>query len=441
MQVIVENIDQFSRRMTVTIEDVRIEREVQDRLIGMLSTVKISGFRQGKVPLKIVKDIYSKSTRSKVINSLIQNSMREAITNNKISVAGEPHVETIKEDGKNIIYKIIYEIFPEVQEVKIDNLCVEKIVSAVQNKDVLTMLNKLREQHSSWEPSQFAAKIKNGVKIDFCGNINGKKFDGSDGSDVFVVIGSGSMPFEFEEQLVGKKAGENMVINMMFSDNHDYKSLQGKEVSFEVTVKSVSKIILPTLDDNFAALCGYSGGFSELKEQVVSNMKIELITALNIHNKQKIMNLLIVSNELNLPKIFIEDEARHLMKEESHNRSKQGIDVSNILSNIDNFRNLAKRRVSLSLLINKIVNDNNIGSDKDRVKAKINNIATKYENSEDIVNLYMKSKERLLNVEMTVIEEQIIELIYEHAKVENIDLIFSDVMNAKLSVQPNNTNT
>ena len=441
MQVTVESMNEFSHRMTVTVKVANIERDLQNELSGMLPTVKISGFRQGKVPLRMVKNVYGESTRFKIINSFIKDSMREIVTHNKINIAGEPRIETIKEDDQDVIYTIIYEVFPDVQEVKIGNLHVDKIVSSVQETDVLTMLNELREQHSSWEPLKLAAKIKNVVKIDYYGSIDGKKFDCSDGCDVLVVIGSGSMPPKFEQQLVGKKAGDKTFIHMIFPDNCHDKSLQGQDVNFEVTVQSVAERKSPTLDDGFAVLCGYSGGVAELKKEVVSNMESELTVALNIKNKKKIMEMLTVSNELTLPEIFIDHEARHLMEQENHNLIKQGINADKVSFDIDNFKNLAKERVSLSLLINKIVHDNKIRPDRDRVKLKIDSIAAKYKNPEDIVSLCMKSEENLLNIEMMVIEEQVVELIYKHAKVETISLTFSDAMSFQLALQPNHTNT
>ncbi len=217
---------------------------------------------------------------------------------------------------------------------------------------------------------------------------------------------------------------------MIFPANYYSKHLRKKEAYFVVTVKSVAKKILPKLDREFARLCGIDGGLPMLKKNLRSNMERELTTVLNSQNKRKLINSLTDNNKLLLPEEPIKREAQYLLEQERNNLNNHGVNVDLIKLDSNDFRDLAKRRVSFSLLISKIIHDNAIKPDEDRVQAVIDNIATKNEKPEDIVKLYKNNQEKLLEIQMMVVEEQVIEWIYEHVKVEESISTFSDVMKA-----------
>ncbi|PCH66115.1 MAG: trigger factor [Gammaproteobacteria bacterium] len=430
MQVTVEKVSELSRRMTVTVEDANIEQAVQDRLKAMQPTVKMAGFRTGKVPLKMVARNHGSTARGEVVDRIVQDSMRDAFSQEEVNPAGSPHIETMKEEGSNLVYTMNYEVFPDVKEIKLDNISIEKTLAEVKDEDVDTMLETLREQRMTWEPLKRAAKEEDGITIDFVGSIDGAEFDGGKGNDVLVVIGNGSMLPEFEQQLIGKKAGQEATITMTFPEDYRAEHLQGKEASFEIVVKSVAKKKLPKLDKAFAELCGVDGGMAALKKEVSGNMQRELTTALNTQNKRKVMDSLTDNNELTLPEAPVEREALYLMEQAKNNLRNQGVNVDGIPFDVNNFKDSAKRRVSLSLLIGKIINDNEIKPDEDRIKAAIDTIATSYDDPEDVVKFYMNDQEKLSEIQMMVVEEQVVEWIYEHVKVEESTSTFSDVMNA-----------
>ncbi|MBL4638396.1 MAG: trigger factor [Proteobacteria bacterium] len=430
MQVTVEKVSELSRRMTVIVEDANIEQAVQDRLKAMQPTVKMAGFRTGKVPLKMVARNHGSTARGEVVDRIVQDSMRDAFSQEEVNPAGSPHIETMKEEGSNLVYTMNYEVFPDVKEIKLDNISIEKTLAEVKDEDVDTMLETLREQRMTWEPLKRAAKEEDGITIDFVGSIDGAEFDGGKGNDVLVVIGNGSMLPEFEQQLIGKKSGQEATITMTFPEDYRAEHLQGKEASFEIVVKSVAKKKLPKLDKAFAELCGVDGGMAALKKEVTGNMQRELTTALNTQNKRKVMDSLTDNNELTLPEAPVEREALYLMEQAKNNLRNQGVNVDGIPFDVNNFKDSAKRRVSLSLLIGKIINDNEIKPDEDRIKAAIDTIATSYEDPEDVVKFYMNDQEKLSEIQMMVVEEQVVEWIYEHVKVEESTSTFSDVMNA-----------
>ena len=430
MQVTVENVSELNRRMTVTVEDANIEQAVQERLTAIRPTVKMAGFRPGKVPMKMVEQSHAPQARRDIIDSLVQSSMQEAFTQESISPAGPPHIDSMKEEGSSLVYTMIYDVFPDVKEIKLDGINIEKTVAEVQDEDVDGMLDTLREQRMTWEPLKRAAKEEDGVTIDFVGSVEGKEFDGGKGADVLVVIGNGSMLPEFEQQLVGTKTGQETTITLTFPEDYRAKELAGKTAEFAVTVKSVAKKKLPKLDKEFAQLCGVEAGVAALKKEVRGNMNRELATTLKTQNKRKVMDGLTLNNDIDLPESAVEREAEFLMEQAKTNLRNQGVNVDGIPFDIDNFKDSAKQRVALSVLIGKIISDNGIEPEEARVKEVIDGIAASYEDPEDVLKFYMNDQQKLSEIQMMVVEDMVVEWIYDRVKVEEKTSTFGEVMNS-----------
>jgi trigger factor len=430
MQVTVENVSELGRRMTVTVEDANIEKAVQERLKSIRPSVKMAGFRPGKVPMNMVARSHGPAARRDVIDSLVQESMREAFTQEGINPAGPPHIDSMDEEGEKFIYTLNYEVFPEVDAIKLDDLTLEKTVAEVTDEDVDKMIETLREQRMSWEPLKRGAKEGDGVTIDFVGTIDGEEFQGGKGQDVLIELGEGRMLPEFEEQLIGKKADQEVEVTMTFPEDYRAEHLQGKTAKFDVTVKQVAKKKLPKLDKEFAAMCGVEEGIAALKKEVRANMERELTSALKTLNKRRAMDMLAEKNELALPEAPVEREAQYLAEQAKNNLRSQGVNVEGIPFDLENFKPNAENRVKLSLLLGKIISDNEIKPDEDRVKQAIDNIAASYEDPEEVVNYYMNNQERLSEIQMTVVEDMVVEWIFDHVKVEESTSTFSDVVNA-----------
>ncbi len=430
MQVSVESMSELGRRMTVTVEDANIEQTVQERLNAIRPTVKMSGFRPGKVPMKMVKKSHGGSARRDVIDALVQGSMQDAFKQEEINPAGPPHISSMDEKDNSLIYTLEYDVFPDVKEVQLKGIKIEKIIAEVQDDDVAGMLETLREQRMTWDPVKTAANKGQGVTIDFVGSIDGEDFDGGKGNDVLVVIGDGTMLAEFEQQLVGVKTGQQLTITMTFPDDYRAEHLQGKQAFFATTVKSVAKKVVPKLDKEFAAVCGVEAGVAALKKEVRANMTRELTTTLKSQNKRKAMDALVASNELSLPETPVEREAESLMNQAKTNLTNQGVNVDSIPFDIEDFKDPAKQRVALSLLIGTIISDNDIKPDENKVKEVIAGIAASYEDPEDVVKFYMNDQQKLSEIQMMVVEDSVVEWIYSKVKVTEKTSTFGEVMNS-----------
>ena len=430
MQVTVENVSELGRRMTVTVEDANIEQTIQDRLIAIRPNMKAAGFRPGKVPMKMVEQMHGGTARRDVIDNVVQTSMQEAFTQEKINPASRPSIEEMDEKDGAFVYTMAYEVFPDIKEVNLKDVSIKRVTAEVQDDDVDTMLETLREQRSTWEPVKRGVKEEEQITVDFVGAIDGEAFQGGTGTDVAIVIGSGQMLPEFETQLVGKKAGQETTVTVTFPDDYQAEQLAGKTAEFAVVVKSVAKKKLPKLDKEFAALCGVEAGIAALKKEVRANMVRELENSLKQKNKKTVMDMLTEKNEVSLPEAPVEREAEHLMEQAKNNLKQQGVDIENIPFTTDGFKDSAKQRVALSLLIGKIITDNEIKADEAQVKVVIELMASSYEDPEDVVKYYMNDPQKLSEVQMMVVEDMVVEWITEQIKVEDKTSTFSEVMNS-----------
>ncbi|MEX0614495.1 MAG: trigger factor, partial [Methylophaga sp.] len=329
-----------------------------------------------------------------------------------------------------LVYTLNYEIFPELDSIKLDKLKLEKTVAEVADEDVDAMLETLREQRATWEPLKRAAKEEDGVTIDFVGRIDGEEFQGGKGKDVLVVIGNGSMLPEFEQQLVGVKADQETTITMTFPEDYRAENLRGKTAEFAVTVKQVAKKKLPKLDKEFAEVCGVAEGVAALKKEVRANMERELSSTLKAKNKRAAMDAVAANNDITLPEAPVEREARYLMEQAKNNLRQQGVNVEGLPFELDAFKDSAEKRVKLSLLIGKIISDNGIKPDEAKVKEAIDAIAASYEDPEDVVNYYMTNQDKLSEIQMMVVEDAVVDWIYDHVKVTESTSSFTEVMNA-----------
>jgi trigger factor len=430
MQVTVENVSELGRRMTVVVENANIEQVVQERLKAIRPTVKMAGFRPGKVPMSMVARSHGPVARRDAIDAVVQSSMQEAFIQEKVNPASPPHIDSLDEEGSILTFSLVYEVYPDITEIKLDGINIEKLVAEVTDEDVDGMIETLREQRVSWETLKRGAKEGDGITIDFVGTIEGEAFPGGKGQDVLIEIGNGTMLPEFEEQLIGKKAEQEADITITFPDDYRAEHLRGKKANFAVTVKSVAKKKLPKLDKEFAALCGVEDGVAALKKEVRSNMERELASALKTQNKRRTLDALANNNEVEVPEGPVEREAQFLMEQAKNNLRNQGVKVDGIPFDINVFKDNAKGRVKLSLLLGKIISDNEIKPEEALVKAEIDNIAASYEDPEDVVNYYNSNQEKMNELRMMVVEDQVVEWIQQHVKVEESTSTFSEVVNS-----------
>jgi trigger factor len=432
MQVSVESSEGLERKMTVELPADKVKEAVEKRLKEIARSVKIDGFRPGKVPLSVVRQRYSGQAHQEVFGELVQSSYFEALAEQKLVPAGEPHIEPIagSEQG-SMGYLATFEVMPEVKLQDIGDKTISQPKVEVTDADFGEMLEKLRKQRTTWNEVEREATDGDQLTIDFTGYLDGEAFDGGSAQSVPLVLGSSSMIPGFEEGLMGAKAGEEREFNLTFPDDYRAEHLAGKEAKFDVKVSKVSEPVLPEIDEEFAKAFGVAeGGVEALHKEIRGNMERELQEKIRSVIKEQAMDLLLEANEIEVPKVLIRQESATLQRQTQENLA-QGGQGNGIELPLNLFEDQARRRVALGLILGEVIRENKIELDKDRVRYRIEQFAQSYEDPQEVIDYYMSNKEQMAAIENVVLEDQVVDWVLGNAKVEEKEGKFEELMNPK----------
>ena len=424
MQVSVEAGEGLERKLTVQVPAETVELEVNNRLNSIKNTVKVDGFRPGKVPLKVIKQKYSGTILQEVAGELMQRTFREALTQENLNPAGDPEIKT--QDlalGQAMEYTATFEVYPEVELAPVADLSIEKTEASVEDADVDNMIEVLRKQKVDWSEVDRACADEDRISIDFVGSIDGEKFDGGSANDMPMVLGAGQMIPGFEENLKGLKTSEETTFKVPFPDDYAAKELAGKEAEFAVTVKKVEEPKLPEIDEEFAKAFGVESGDAEqLKTEIKANMERELTKRLRSLLKEKIMDALVDANPVDVPSAIVSQEAETLKKQTEAQTPGSNLPV-------DVFMDDAKRRVQLGMVLAEVAKVSAINIDADMIKSRVEEMAKDYDDPDEFVRYYMGNQEMLGGIQTLVMEDKVVDWVAEQATVASKNSSFDEVMN------------
>ena len=409
MEVSIENTGGLSRRMTVQVPAERVDQEVDSRLKSMSQTVRLDGFRPGKIPVKVIEQKYGQQVRLEVIDQVVNSTLQDAFTQENLRPAGTPDVEPkVAPAGQPLEYVATFEIFPELTTgVNYSFSVVRPLIEIVDN-DVQEMLENLRKQRATWNEVKRPSAMSDQVTIDYEGTVDGNSFTGNKAEKMPVALGSKSMIPGFEEQLIGVSADEEKTLDITFPDDYPSTEVAGKAANFNVKIHSVSEMVLPEMDDEFAAAFGVSeGGMQALADEIRNNMERELKGLIRSKMKSQVFDGLLLNNPVEVPKSLIESEIRTLQQQEGN----QGLDASAL-------QDSAEKRVKLGVIVSEIAKQNQIQLDPDRVRELVETIAASYEKPEEVVQWYYGNQEMLSGAPSAVIEEQVVEWVVDHSGVD-----------------------
>ncbi|SDS40809.1 trigger factor [Halopseudomonas xinjiangensis] len=428
MQVSVETTSGLERRMTVGIPAERIENEVNKRLQQTASRARVDGFRPGKVPMSVIRKRFGGSARQEVIGEVIQSSFYEAVVQEKLNPAGAPSVEPKQlDEGKDFEYIATFEVYPEVQLADFSGISVERIDADVTDADVEKMLDILRKQNTSYQNVERAAQNDDQLTVDFTGRIDGEAFQGGTASNTQIVLGSGRMIPGFEEGLVGAKAGESRTLNVTFPEDYQNLELAGKSAEFDVMVHAVAEPTLPELNDEFFARFGVEeGGMEGFRAEVRKNMERELRQAIKSKTKTQVMDGLLATNEVEVPRALISSEIDRLRQQAVQQFGGANIKPEQLPAEL--FEEQAKRRVSLGLIVAEVVKQNDIKPDNDRVRAMVEDLASAYQEPQQVINWYYQNEQQLAEIQSVVLEEQVVDTVLQKAKVTDKQVAYEDAV-------------
>lgn len=429
MQVSVETTQGLGRRLSITVPADTIKQAVKKELINAAKSVRIDGFRKGKVPMNIVEQRYGASVRQDVLGEAMQRSFVDAIIKEKINPAGAPnYVPGEYKEGEDFTFAVEFEVYPEVELKGLENIEVEKPVVEVNDEDVDAMLDTLRKQQATWKETDRAAEAEDRVTVDFTGSIDGEEFEGGKASDFVLAMGQGRMIPGFEEGLVGHKAGEEFSIDVNFPEDYHAENLKGKAAKFAIVLKKVEERELPELTEEFIKRFGVAdGSVAGLRTEVRKNMERELKGAVRNRIKSQAIDGLVSANKIDVPAALIDGEIDVLRRQAAQRfggNEKQALELPREL-----FEEQAKRRVVVGLLLGEVISTNDLKADEDRVKTLIEEMASAYEDPSEVIEFYSKNKELMNNMRNVALEEQAVEALLAKAKVTEKATTFSELMN------------
>ncbi|MBU2880910.1 trigger factor [Psychrosphaera sp. B3R10] len=431
MQVSLETTQGLERRLTITLPSGSIEELVKKRLREVGKTARIDGFRKGKVPVTVIEKRYGQSVFAEVAQEQMQQNYIQAVIQEKVNPAGAPYFEPKNmKRGEDLVFVATFEIFPEVEVQAVEEIEIERLVAEVTDEDLAKMMETLRKQQASWEETAEAATDGSRVTINFVGKVDGEEFEGGKAEDFSLELGQGRMIAGFEDDIIGKKAGEEVTVNVTFPEEYHAENLKGKDAEFAVTVNKVEVQVLPELNDEFVVKFGIEeGGVDALKEEVKNNMTRELSQALKAKVKESTIKGLLAKNEIDVPKALIDQEVETLRKQAMERFGGQ-MDPANMPDlPAELFEQQAKDRVRTGLLLGEFIKTNEIKADEDRVKEIINTQASAYEAPEEVIEHYYSNEQLLQNIRSLATEDQAIDLILEKAKVTDKTVSFDEIMN------------
>ena len=433
MQVSVETTSGLERRLTIAVPAADIDARVNEKLVEIAKNAKIKGFRKGKVPLKVVRQQYGQAAHQEVVGDVINASYVEATEQESLRTAGYPKIEVnTMEVGKDLEYVATTEVYPEVELGEFGGYEITRLNAEIEEADVDKAIESLRDQKASYTDVERAAADGDQVTIDFVGTKDGEEFQGGKGDDFQLVLGSGSMIPGFEEGIVGMSAGDNKTLSLTFPEDYQVDDLKGADAEFAITLHKVEEKQLPEVDDEFIKSFG-SESKEQLRSDIQGNMERELKRAVEGKLKASVMDKLLESHQLELPKALISSETetlrQQMMQQFGGMQQNKNLDLKALLPD-EMFAEQAERRVALGLVIGEIIKKNDIKPDGDRVRAYIEDNAASYEKPEEVVNYYYQNENMLASVESLILEDMVVDSILEQAVVTDSTVSYDEAVAA-----------
>jgi trigger factor len=433
MAVTVETLDKLERKITLTLPVGAIQSEVDSRLRKLARTVKMDGFRPGKVPMNVVAQRYGYSVHYEVMNDKVGQAFASAANEAELRVAGQPRIteSAVSPEGQ-MAFDAVFEVFPEV---KIDDLAtaeVEKISAEVTEAAIDKTVEILRKQRRTFalRAKDAAAQDTDRVVVDFEGKIDGEPFAGGKAEDYQFIVGDGQMLKEFEEAVRGMKLGESKTFQLAFPADYHGQDVAGKTADFMVTLKKVEAANLPDVDGALAKSLGITDATVEgLRSDIRKNLEREVKHRLLGRNKQGAMNALLSKAELDLPKSSVQAELERMIASARADLKQRGMkDADTAPIPDDMFRPQAERRVRLGLAVGELVRANALHAKPEQIKAHIDELAASYEKPADVVRWYYGDNRRMAEVEGIVIENNVTDFVLSKAKVVEKAISFDELM-------------
>ena len=441
MAVQIENLGQLDRKVTLEFARADLAKARDARLAKVGKTMKMAGFRPGKVPKNLVEKQYGMQVDFELQFDKASELFYEIAQQEKIALAGQPRLEPKSElEADKIVFDAYFEVLPEVKIGDFSKAEVTKYTTEIADAEIDRAIDVLRKQQVHYHPrgeagphgdggSNAAAQSGDKVVIDFVGKIDGVEFAGGKAENFEYVLGEGRMLPEFEAATLSLKAGESKTFPLSFPADYHGKDVAGKTADFTITVKAVQWPHLPAVDDAFALSMGVTeGGVAKMRAEVKENLDREVKRRITSLLKNEVMEKLNALCELDVPKSLLASEQERLVQSARQDLMQRGIpNAKDAPIPAEMFAEQAAKRVRLGLILGELVKKENLTATADQIKAEIDEQAATYEDPKEVVRWFYSNPSRLKDIENMVLEDNVIKHFTALAKVTDKAVTFEEL--------------
>jgi len=456
MQVTETATDGLKREYKVVITAEDMATRIDARLAELQRTIKLKGFRPGKVPVDLLKRQFGDSIRGEVVQQTLQETSGEAINQQGVRPAAQPSVEDLSfDEGKDLEYVMAVEIMPEIETGDFSGYAVENLAIEVTDNEVDEAVERLRERAKTFVETDDKYKAKDGdaLRIDFVGSIDGEEFDGGKAEDHMAEIGSGRLLPEFEASLAGKKTGESYTVAVPFPDDYGAEHLAGKTASFDITVKEVRTVTTPELDDEFAKGQG-AEDLEDLRKQMAERLAGEYKQISRQRTKRLLLDQLSETYDFDVPPSLAETEFNSIWAQveqeldqkhdhdhdgdhdHDHDHGEEVSDEKREEMKAE-YHNIALRRVRLGLLLSEVGRVNEIQVTPEDMQQAVIERARQFPGQEAmVVQYYQENPNAIQELTAPILEDRVVDQILTQVKVSERTLTaeeFFEIENADMS--------
>lgn len=426
MQVSLTSTSGLERRMEVAVPAQRVTTEVEQRLKQISRTARLKGFRPGKAPYAVIQRQYGEQVHGEVISELIRSSYAEALSQERLNPAASPRIEPIAVGpGSDLKYAATFEVLPEIKVKPVERLAIERPASEVADTDLDAMIESMRKQRPVFTEVSRPAQDTDRVLVDYTSTVDGQPMKGGEGQDTPFIIGSNRVMTELEQGVKGASAGETRTVSVTFPAEHPSKEVAGKTAEFHLTVKKVEEQRLPEVDEEFCKQFGVQeGGIEALKSEVRQSMTRELEEVIRNRLRTQVMDALYKENAFEVPRSLIEEQIQQLQLDMAR---RANIQDPKQLPPPQTFEELARRRVTLGLLLTEIVRAENLKVDRERVQARLAELAASYPNPDEVRRAYLQNADAMRQIESSVLEDQAVDWVLGKAQITDKPVSFSQL--------------
>jgi trigger factor len=420
----------LERRIDMAITKADIDKEVEQRLRHISKTVKMAGFRPGKVPMNLVAQQYGPQAHSEAIGAAVEKSFGEQVRSQNLRVAGYPRIEPkAAASDAQMEFTAIFEVYPEVKLGDVSGASVERATLTVGDAEVDKTIDVLRKQRTTYVAAGRPAAKGDRLTIDFTGRKNGEEFPGGKAADFPVMLGAGMMLPDFESALEGMKEGENKTFDVTFPTDYQVADLAGQTVQFEAICKKVEGPQLPELDADFARALGVKDGdLVKMRDEVKANLEREVKKRLMAKVKNQVMDALLAVNSIEVPKALVDAEAQQMAENALKDMQARGMDAKNMPVDASWFTDQAVRRVKLGLVLAELVKEKDLHAKPEQVRAIVDDYAQTFEDPKEVVRWYYSQPQRLAEAEALALENNVVEWMLANAKAVDKAVSFDELM-------------